>query len=1158
MKRILVNIFFVVFWVLMALVLAVGGTLVCAVKILRPEKLTPIVCNYANKALDADVSAARVELSFKPAFPLLRLDIDSLCVISHALAAGDNLPPYADTLFTLDSFHGGIDLLPLLTRGEIAVGDVELVRPGLNIVLDKTGKGNFDIYRSAPDTTDTASAAIPPFSIRRFAFVEPREIRYFDAADSTEATVVLLSHALVDGSDVPRYGLKIDGKLAGPTARSINLDNIGFGLDGKVRWEPSKPRVLALEDFTVYGAFIRGHLATELSYDSVLTIGSAHMSIEPFAVAEALEVLPADLRSKYRLTPRHFSTDATLALRASLTRPFTPGADSIPYALLEVSVPRSSMRYGRADIRRLELDAALELRGNNLDSARAVLRKFCVAGPATSLEFSGEAARLVSDIDFRAALKGDIDLRRLPPPLLRYVPGYVSGHLDFKLDAAGDMSMFATERFHKLDVRGHLDGDNLYFLSADTAKMASIDGLCVHFGSKHRYRNSEEASPSLAAKIEVDTAAVLIDGVNITLGTLELQAAVENNGMKPDSTRVVPVGGGLKIGRLNIESVTDSAGARLRKVDGVVKLHRFKGNKHLPQLSADIEVGVVAAGTPSSRFMLRQAAIHATTFKNPDKVRRRQEFKRLADSIGRSHPDLPPDSVYKLAIEKRRHVPGRKYPKRVRTEFTQEDYEVIDWGVSKGLRRYLLDWELSGTLTTRNAGLYTPYFPLRNRISMLDLAFSTDSVVLRGVRYRLGRSDLALKGIISNIKRGITTTKATNPLKINIDIESDTIDVNQIAAATFAGSAYAERLRKGQHVVALSGDEDDIERQIEAMVSEHPDTVGPLLVPTNIDGRLCLHAANVLYADLLFKQMHGDILIYKGAVNLHDLDAESEVGSMSLSALYAAPKATDMKCGFSLQLQRFKIERFLRLVPAVDSIMPLMRDFSGIINAEIAATADVDSTMNIELPTLDAAVRLTGDSLALINPETYRTLGKWLRFRDRADNKIKHMNVEMIVKNDMLQVFPFCFDIDRYRLGVLGHNDLSLNFDYHISVLKSPLPFKFGITIKGNPDKYKVRFGGAKFKENMAMESVSIVDTARVSLVHQIENVFRRGVDNSRFAKLNLNAPESLRQFDAEARELSGADSLALIREGILPPVAAPADTVPVNQKKNAKRRKKD
>ena len=67
-----------------------------------------------------------------------------------------------------------------------------------------------------------------------------------------------------------------------------------------------------------------------------------------------------------------------------------------------------------------------------------------------------------------------------------------------------------------------------------------------------------------------------------------------------------------------------------------------------------------------------------------------------------------------------------------------------------------------------------------------------------------------------------------------------------------------------------------------------------------------------------------------------------------------------MKLGFGLMLNDFKIDKFPNLVPAIDSIMPLMRDISGIIDADLAATVDVDSNMNMVLPTLDAAVKLQG------------------------------------------------------------------------------------------------------------------------------------------------------------------------------------------------------
>ncbi|MDE5661749.1 MAG: hypothetical protein K2I04_03875, partial [Muribaculaceae bacterium] len=112
------------------------------------------------------------------------------------------------------------------------------------------------------------------------------------------------------------------------------------------------------------------------------------------------------------------------------------------------------------------------------------------------------------------------------------------------------------------------------------------------------------------------------------------------------------------------------------------------------------------------------------------------------------------------------------------------------------------------------------------------------------------------------------------------------------------------------------------------------------------------------------------------------------------------------------------------------------------------------------------------------------------------------------------------------------------------------------ITLKGNPDKYKVRFGGAKFREGEVAESVGVVDTARVNLIQQIEGVFRRGVSKSRFARLNVSGPNIMHQLEAPDPGLSASDSLALIREGL---IEAPKvqQTEPETQKDNGNKRSK-
>jgi hypothetical protein len=169
---------------------------------------------------------------------------------------------------------------------------------------------------------------------------------------------------------------------------------------------------------------------------------------------------------------------------------------------------------------------------------------------------------------------------------------------------------------------------------------------------------------------------------------------------------------------------------------------------------------------------------------------------------------------------------------------------------------------------------------------------------------------------------------------------------------------------------------------------------------------------------------------------------------------------------------------------------------------------------------------------------------------------IDHMSVELIVDDNMMQVYPFIFDIDRYKLGIQGYNSLAMDFNYHVAVLKSPIPFKFGINVKGNPDKYKIRLGRAKFNEKTAVERVPIVDTTRVNLISQIENVFRRGVKNSRFASLNVsNRPTSLND-DTLSDTISHADSLLLIQEGLIEAPQLPTTDSATTSKKSKKNSK--
>lgn len=132
---------------------------------------------------------------------------------------------------------------------------------------------------------------------------------------------------------------------------------------------------------------------------------------------------------------------------------------------------------------------------------------------------------------------------------------------------------------------------------------------------------------------------------------------------------------------------------------------------------------------------------------------------------------------------------------------------------------------------------------------------------------------------------------------------------------------------------------------------------------------------------MILHNMEGIILVHDGALHLKDIYAKTDIGSANFNALYMGKDNENIKFGFDMSLKDMKVAKFIDLLPAVDSIMPLLNDMEGIIDADVAATARVDSMMNIIMPSLTAAVKLHGDSLVLLDSETFKTIAEIFTFQ---------------------------------------------------------------------------------------------------------------------------------------------------------------------------------
>jgi hypothetical protein len=146
--------------------------------------------------------------------------------------------------------------------------------------------------------------------------------------------------------------------------------------------------------------------------------------------------------------------------------------------------------------------------------------------------------------------------------------------------------------------------------------------------------------------------------------------------------------------------------------------------------------------------------------------------------------------------------------------------------------------------------------------------------------------------------------------------------------------------------------------------------------------------------------------------------------------------------------------------------------------------------MNLVLSTLRGACRIAGNGLVLLDGETFSEISRKLMFRKKALNLIDNIRVEATVADNRVDVFPFIMEMDRYRAAIAGSHNIAGTFHYHISLLKSPVPFKFGIDVRGVPQDFKIDVGHALFTDQGIPALSYRIDSIRVNLREQIKRYF--------------------------------------------------------------------
>ena len=379
-------------------------------------------------------------------------------------------------------------------------------------------------------------------------------------------------------------------------------------------------------------------------------------------------------------------------------------------------------------------------------------------------------------------------------------------------------------------------------------------------------------------------------------------------------------------------------------------------------------------------------------------------------------------------------------------------------------------WIPEGIVGFDRLRLRTPEFGLPIRMQKTAVTVGQQKITLKNASIRIGRSNLNATGDVVGLYRAMTKNEM---LTARLSVTSDFIDCNQL-------------------INSLSFPEDSLGVASDSIPSSD---MKLFVIPKNIDFELQTDLKKVVFDKMTFENVQGDVDIRNQAIHLKDLSMRALDSDMKAAMVYKASSPKGGYTGFDFKIKDINIAKLVEFIPALDTIVPMLRSFKGHVLFDVAAEARLDSAMNIRIPTFRSAIHIKGDSLVLMDGETFAEISKMLMFKNKKVNVFDSISVNVTVDNGNVNVYPFLVEIDRYKAAIGGQQGLDMNFNYHVSILKSPLPFKAGVNITGNLDKMKFRIGKAKYKDAVTPAAVHKVDSTRVNMGNEIVGRFKRMVE---------------------------------------------------------------
>lgn len=418
-------------------------------------KIAQVVKTEANRMLTAQLDFEELDISLLRHFPQASLDLNGLTLVAAGEFEGDTVVAARRISILVSPFS-------LLGSGGFEVGKVLLDRPEIYGHKAADGAVNWDVMKPSAERAEEVEESAEPSAFRlslKDVRINDARLRYADDSTRMAAAVDPLTLRLKGDLSAARSVLGLTVKAGGVRYESEGrtlVSGIDVGLKADVDADLEKMCfVLSDNELSVN--------AIKLAMDGRVEMPEGRMAMDlklkssEIGLREVLSLVPAFYTNDFK----NLTASGQLSLDAWAKGELA--GDVLPAFRVALDVRDGRFKY--ADLPQavtgIRVALAAANPGGAADATTVDLSEFAMTMAGQTLRASLHAATPVSDLQFRAAADGRIDLGAVKSvyPLPDSVQ--LAGRVGLDVKAAGRMSWLVPEKMEKIEASGTLSVEGM-------------------------------------------------------------------------------------------------------------------------------------------------------------------------------------------------------------------------------------------------------------------------------------------------------------------------------------------------------------------------------------------------------------------------------------------------------------------------------------------------------------------------------------------------------------------------------------------------------------------------------------------------------------------------------------------------------------------------